>query len=157
MEPVSCSCKARHQRLTSSAHMAIYPQVEEPDSRKALIILEELHSRLAAATPSRLESSRHCRYLYMIFVQDNGKEVPHSVFHETVGVLASFVTSSVLLKDLSEKKPVPPGLAAMVLHLEMLLGKFLEQIVVALHTKDNKYYNLYPFQGVEGRRRILVS
>lgn len=127
-----------------------------PDGRVALTILESLHNRVVAATPGKWESALYCRYLYMILVQDHGKKVPHSVFHEIVGVLGSFVKPCEILQELGKKDIAPPGFASMVIHLEILLTKFLEHIAWAIHVKDNKNHK-YLFSNVIGHRNDLVG
>ncbi|KAL8939707.1 MAG: hypothetical protein Q9216_003221 [Gyalolechia sp. 2 TL-2023] len=136
-----------------------------PDVRDTLKILEQLHDRVAAATTTTpaaapLHASLHCRYLYMILHHTPQTKIPHSVFHEIDGVLGTLRKSCVLLQEKSAMDPVPPGFAALVLHLEMRLSRFLAHVVCAIHNKKrgkDAMVDHHPFSEVKYHRGNLVA
>lgn len=137
-----------------------------PDVRDTLRILEELHTRIAAATcPNTVPAtvfgaSLHCRYLYIILHQTPEKKIPHFVFHEIDGLLGTLRKSCRLLEEKGKMEPVvPPGFAAVVIHIEMRLCYFLQNIAWATHYKQDKEHpmNWSPYEGLKARRKNLVA
>ncbi|KAL8652981.1 MAG: hypothetical protein Q9210_002373 [Variospora velana] len=84
----------------------------------------------------------------------NGKKTPHHVFHEIIRVLGSFLKSCLLLHEKRKKKLTPAGFASVVIHLEILLSKFLDDIVEAIYTKNK--YTKEPFGHIEAGRHNLL-
>ncbi|KAL8907241.1 MAG: hypothetical protein Q9207_001542 [Kuettlingeria erythrocarpa] len=93
----------------------------------------------------------------MILHRTSEKKIPHYIFHEIDGVLGTLRKTCILLRQKGQAEPVPPGFAALVIHLEMRLIRFLAQIVCAIHYKDKAHKNWDALEGVEERRRNLVA
>lgn len=142
---------------TKNTDILCGPGRRSPDVRDTLKILEQLHNRIGAATPSPFDASLPCRCLCIILQQTSEKRIPHYILHEINGVLGSLRKSCILLRQKGQAEPVTPGFAALIIHLEMRLSRFLALIVSAIHYKDKEHNNWNPFEGVKERRQNLVA
>ncbi|KAL8828605.1 MAG: hypothetical protein Q9170_006534 [Blastenia crenularia] len=127
-----------------------------PDGLYALTLLEMFHNNIYVPKYTSMKSALHCRYLNMIFVQDNIIKIPHYIFHEIVGVLGSFLAPCLTLKGI-RKNYSHRDITSVVLYLEILLGDFLVQIVQGARTKNNKHNDSDAFKDVRRRRKDLVE
>ncbi|KAL9012933.1 MAG: hypothetical protein Q9173_002339 [Seirophora scorigena] len=161
------TCAALLPSIQHHWAIANSPHSGASDGLLALTILEDFHNRITVPKSARrLAPPLHCRYLHIVFVQqedsDGKTSIPHAVFHEVVGVLGSFLGPCRALKVVSKHYGYL-DLTSVVLHLETLLGEFLAQIVAATNIPAKEKYkdkkaSSDPLQdAVKRRRRDLVE